>query len=81
MAPAANESEQRQTAGKTYEIRIHGQVSDALVADLGASRRIDTDTSLLVTVSDRAAVHDVIARCEDLGLTVISINPGNPEQD
>ena len=81
MAPEARKSEQDRQAGKTYEVRIHGQVSDALVADLGASRRVDTDTSLLVTVPDRAAVHDVITRCEDLGLTVISINPGMPEKD
>ena len=81
MGSSASERQGSSPAHQTYEIRVRGEVSDAIVHELGADRRVDHDTALLVDVPDRAALHDVMERFEDLGLQVISINPGDAGND
>ena len=78
-------STDKQTHGRpkpdagVYEIRVKGKLSDNLVRELQASRSADSDTALTVEVPDRAGLHAFMTRIEDLGLTVISINPGQAD--
>jgi hypothetical protein len=59
-----------------YEIRVRGQLSDAIVSGLGADRQGGSETALIVNVRDRAGLHAFMDRVEDFGLEIISINPG-----
>jgi hypothetical protein len=63
---------------KTYEIRVRGELSDQMVAALGASRPAMTATTIVITVEDRSALHSVIRRVEDLSLELISVAPRPP---
>lgn len=63
-----------------YEVRVKGKLSDTLVSDLNATRKTDSDTAVIVEVRDQADLHSFMARIEDLGLKVISINPGQAEE-
>jgi hypothetical protein len=65
--------------GKTYEIRVRGELSDQMVAALGGSRPEKAATTVVIEVEDRAALHSVIRRIEDLSLELISVTPRPPE--
>jgi hypothetical protein len=69
----------RKPEAGVYEICVKGKLSDNLVHELHASRSADSDTALTVEVPDRAGLHAFMTRIEDLGLTVISINPGQAD--
>ena len=61
-----------------YEIKIKGQLDPKLSAWFGGfaiSHTPDGDTLLTGSVIDQAALHGVLVRCRDLGVTLISINP------
>jgi len=62
----------------TYEIRIRGALNDQVVEAIGASRQ-ETTTTMLVAAEDRAALHAVIQRIEDLDLHLISVTPVGPD--
>jgi hypothetical protein len=70
---------QRKPDAAAYEIRVKGKLSDDLVRELQATRSADSDTALTVEMPDRAGLHAFMTRVEDLGLTVVSINPGQPD--
>lgn len=60
-----------------YEIRIKGQLDPKLSAwfgDFAISHTPNGDTLLTGMVIDQAALHGVLVRCRDLGVTLISIN-------
>jgi hypothetical protein len=60
-----------------YQIKVKGQLDLKLAAwfgDFTITYTIDGDT-LLTGAADQAALHGVLARCRDLGITLISINP------
>jgi hypothetical protein len=60
-----------------YQIRVKGQLDLKLAAwfgDFTITYTSDGDT-LLTGAADQAALHGALARCRDLGLTLISINP------
>lgn len=57
-----------------YEVRVAGQASAALSADLGSIRTGETSTELIFELPDQAALHGLLRRLEALGLEVISIN-------
>ena len=59
--------------GPTFEVCIRGELSDALVAELGAVRRAPT-TTLLVPVLDRSQLHGMMRRVDDHGLELLSIH-------
>lgn len=62
----------------TYEFRIKGQIDQQLSAwlnDLQITHTADGDSLLSGPVIDQAALHGLLARCRDLGLTLISFNP------
>ena len=63
---------------QTYEIRIRGALNDQVVEAIGASGQ-ETTTTMLVTAEDRAALHAVFLRIEDLDLHLISVMPVSPE--
>jgi hypothetical protein len=65
--------------GDTYEIRIRGELSDQMVAALGGSRPAKAATTVVIDVEDRAALHSVIRRVEDLSLELISVTLRPPE--
>jgi hypothetical protein len=65
--------------GETYEIRVRGELSDQMVAALGGSRPAKASTTVVIEVEDRAALHSVIRRIEDLSLELISVTPRPPE--
>ena len=64
-----------------YQIRIKGQIDPILSAwlnDLKISYTPEGDSLLSGPVIDQAALHGLLARCRDLGLTLISFNPIEP---
>jgi hypothetical protein len=63
-----------------YQIRVRGQLDPKLSVWFGncaISHTPGGDTLLTGMVIDQAALHGVLARCRDLGVTLISINPLN----
>ena len=61
-----------------YEFRIKGQIDPVLSAwlnDLQITHTAEGDSLLRGPVIDQAALHGLLARCRDLGLTLISFNP------
>jgi hypothetical protein len=71
-----------------YELRIGGHLDEhwsAWFDDLALSRNADGTTTLRGTVADQAALHGLLAKVRDLGLTLISLDtmpaPGRPGQE
>jgi hypothetical protein len=65
-----------------YQIRIKGQIDRNLsewFGGLAITHMSDGDTLLIGTIVDQAALHGVLARCRDLGITLISFNPAPDE--
>lgn len=60
-----------------YEILVHGDVGDALAADLGARtfRPSDQRTLLVVDVLDQSHLHGVLERLRDLNVEIVRVNP------
>ena len=64
-----------------YEFRVKGQIDPVMSAwlnDLQITYTPDGDSLLSGMVIDQAALHGLLARCRDLGLTLISFNPIEP---
>ncbi len=65
-----------------YRIRIQGQL-DSQWADWFGEMAItleeDGNTLLSGTVIDQAALHGLLKKIRDLGLTLISVCPGRPD--
>jgi hypothetical protein len=60
-----------------YELRIGGHLGEhwaAWFGDVSLSRNADGTTTLRGTVPDQAALHGLLAKVRDLGLTLISLN-------
>ncbi len=66
---------------KTYEVTVRGRLSEAVIRSLGASPKPDSDTSVLVDVEDRSALHGFIHQLENLGLELVSLTPTTEPQD
>ncbi|HEX2619236.1 MAG TPA: SRPBCC family protein [Phototrophicaceae bacterium] len=70
------------TSGE-YQIRIKGQLDlahSAWLDGFSITHTSDGDTLLTGKVVDQAALHGIIARCRNLGITLISINPVDVDQ-
>jgi hypothetical protein len=66
----------------SYQIKIKGQLDPSLSAwfgDLAISYTPENDTLLTGSIIDQAALHGILARCRDAGVTLISINPINEQ--
>ena len=62
----------------TYQIRVKGQLDTRLAGwfgDFAIAHTPDGDSLLTGAIIDQAALHGVLARCRDMGLTTISMNP------
>ena len=73
-----------------YQVRIEGELGQEWADWFGGSaisRVGDGVTLLTCTLADQAALHGLLGRLRDLGLTLLSINRvddgprGNPEAD
>ena len=69
------------TGSEIYEIRVRGELSDAMIGALGASRPSKSETTIVVRVEDKAALHSAINRIEDLALELISVTPVSSGED
>jgi hypothetical protein len=61
-----------------YQIRVQGQLDPSFSAwfnNFAVTHTIEGDTLLTGEVIDQAALHGILARCRDLGVTLISVNP------
>ena len=61
-----------------YQFKLAGELHPRLAAwfgDFALSHTPAGDTLLTGPVPDQAALHGVLARCRDLGLSLISVNP------
>lgn len=65
--------EDPQTVKARYEVRVRGRVSDLLLAELGVVEETTMTTSMIVEVSDEAALHGLLRRVEALGIELVSI--------
>jgi hypothetical protein len=69
---------------KHYQIKVQGQIDPKLSAwffDFAITHSTDGNSLLTGTVIDQAALHGVLIRCRDLGVTIISINPFEKEKE
>lgn len=65
------------TMSTEYVIRVRGQLDPKLsgwFGDLAIAHTADGDSLLTGRIVDQAALYGVLARCRDLGVTLISIN-------
>ena len=61
-----------------YQIRVRGVLDPSLSAwfnNFAVEQTAEGDTLLTGKVVDQAALHGILARCRDLGVTLISVNP------
>ena len=56
-----------------YEVRVRGRVSDLLLAELGVGEETTVTTSMMLEVSDEAALYGLLRRVEALGIELVSI--------
>jgi hypothetical protein len=77
LKPASDSNEPR-----TYQIRLKGQLGSEWAEWFGGlTITLDDDGTTLLTgpVLDQAALHGLLKKVRDLGLTLISINPIEPD--
>lgn len=77
-------AEQDNAAPTHYEIRIAGQLGaewSSWFDGLAVTPTANGDTLLSGAVADQAALHGLLRRVRDLGLTLLAINPvvDNPD--
>jgi hypothetical protein len=61
-----------------YQIRVGGQLDPKLAAwfeGMTLAYTPDGNTLLTGPLRDQAALHGVLARCRDLGISLIAVNP------
>lgn len=61
-----------------YQIKIKGHLDEKYAVWFGRlefEQTAEGDTLLTGLIPDQAALHGILARCRDLGLTLISVNP------
>jgi hypothetical protein len=65
----------------TYELRVKGHLDDRWsdwLGGLAVRRQADGTTLLVGPVVDQAALHGVISRIRDLGLSLLSVQRTGP---
>lgn len=66
-----------------YQIKLKGQLDLHYAQWFGDFQIIhnqNDETLLIGEVVDQAALHGILARCRDLGVTIISLNPVTQEE-
>lgn len=69
------------SAPSRYELRVDGHLADRWSAWFGGLtlvREPDGTTTLRGTVTDQAELHGLLAKIRDLGVPLLSVNPGGP---
>ena len=64
-----------------YVVRVSGHLDphwSARFAGLALAHDADGTTTLTGPVADQAALHGILARVRDLGVTLISVTPSEP---
>ncbi|MBK7897188.1 MAG: hypothetical protein IPJ90_20345 [Anaerolineaceae bacterium] len=64
-----------------YEIEIEGHLDDRWqewFEDFTLTHTVDGRTRLTGPIRDQAALHGILKKINNLGLTLISVNPVNP---
>jgi hypothetical protein len=72
MAPQGND-----TVASTYEVLVRGELSDDLVADLGARRFNPSKGKSLIVVDviDQSHLHGILNRLQDHNIVIERVNP------
>ncbi len=71
------------TSAQRYRIRVRGHLGPAWsdwFDGFRVSAEPDGDTTLEGPVADQAALHGLLARVRDLGLTLLAVEAGNAAQ-
>jgi hypothetical protein len=71
-----NPPSHRRRAPTHYELRVDGHIDDRWTAwfdNLTLTRESDGTTTLRGLVTDQAALHGLLAKVRDLGITLISV--------
>lgn len=66
---------------RQYEIEIEGHLDDRWqewFEDFTLTHTVDGRTVLTGPIRDQAALHGILKKINNLGLTLISVNPVNP---
>ena len=69
--------QENDTVAPTYEVLVRGELSDDLVADLGA-RRFEPcrgKTLIVVDVIDQSHLHGILDRLQDHNVEIERVNP------
>lgn len=66
----------------TYEIRFRGRMPTSAVTDFEGMRLVRKrgGSALIGILPDQAALHGVLARLDALGLTLVEVRRGSPEE-
>lgn len=75
-------SDEKRNQPRSYEIRLKGHLDSQWTDWLeGLTITLEEDGTTLLTgpVIDQAALHGLLKKIRDLGLTLISICPGRPD--
>jgi hypothetical protein len=54
-------------------VRVRGCLSDLLLTELGVEEEAGVTSSIIVEVSDEAALHGLLRRVEALGIELVSV--------
>ena len=68
---------------KTYEIKLKGHLSESWADsfdNLSFTHESDGSTTLIGEIVDQAALHGILKKIRDLGLSLISVNQVDPGQ-
>jgi hypothetical protein len=79
----AHEAEEDRNEPELYEIRIRGHLDDRWAdwfEGLTITREDNGETLLRGPVIDQAALHGVLRKVRDLGLSLLSVNTAAPKQ-
>lgn len=66
-----------------YQIKVRGHLEDRWAngyEGMTVTREANGDTLMTVPVVDQAALHGLLRKLRDLGVTLVSINPAGPGQ-
>ena len=70
--------------GQRFEIRVKGHLDESWSDWMGGLTitHLEGDETLLVgSLPDQAALHGVLNRLRDIGVTLISVNPADRDDD